>query len=90
MVYADTSSTDTVVADFTFRQTEENFPSYFVLAVSYALAQIFSTSIARDSSLATMMANMADQSMLKARSVDAQQQTTRKLITSRFLANRRT
>ena len=90
MVYADTSTTDTVVADFTFRQTEENFPSYFVLAVSYALAQIFSTSIARDSSLATMMATMADQSMLKARSVDAQQQTTRKLITSRFLANRRT
>jgi len=89
MVYGDTSTTDTVVADYTFRQTEENFPSYFVLAVSYSLAQIFATSIARDSSLSTLMAQMADQSMLKARSVDSQQQTSRKLITSRFISNRR-
>jgi hypothetical protein len=89
MVYADTATNDTVVADYTFRQTEENFPSYFVLAASYSLAQIFATSIARDSSLANLMATMADQSMLKARSVDSQQQTSRKLITSRFISNRR-
>ena len=89
MIYADTTTTDTVVADYTFRQTEEFFPSYFVMAVAYSLAQIFATSIARDGSLTQTMATLADRAMLKARSVDSQQQTTRKLITGRFVQNRR-
>lgn len=89
MIYADTTTTDTVVADYTFRQTEEFFPSYFIMAVAYSLAQIFATSIARDGSLTQTMATLADRAMLKARSVDSQQQTTRKLITGRFVQNRR-
>ena len=89
MIYADTTTTDTVIADYTFRQTEEFFPSYFIMAVSYSLAQIFATSIARDGSLTQTMATLADRAMLKARSVDSQQQTTRKLITGRFVQNRR-
>jgi len=89
MIYADTTTTDTVVADYTFRQTEEFFPSYFVMAVAYGLAQVFATSIARDGSLTQTMATLADRAMLKARSVDSQQQTTRKLITGRFVQNRR-
>ena len=89
MVYADTSTTDTVVADFTFRQTEEFFTSYFVMAVAYGLAQVFATSIARDGSLTQTMATLADAAMRKARSVDSQQQTSRKLITGRFVQNRR-
>ena len=89
MIYADTTTTDTVVADYTFRQEEQFFPSYFVMAVSYSLAQIFATSIARDGSLTQTMATLADRAMLKARSVDSQQQTTRKLLTGRFVQNRR-
>ena len=89
MIYADTTTSDTVVADYTFRQTEEFFPSYFVMAVAYSLAQIFATSIARDGSLTQTMATLADRAMLKARSVDSQQQTTRQLITGRFVQNRR-
>ena len=89
MIYADTSTTDTVVADYTFRQTEEFFPSYFIMAVAYGLAKVFATSIARDGSLTQTMATLADRAMLKARSVDSQQQTTRKLLTGRFVQNRR-
>ena len=89
MIYADTTTTDTVVADYTFRQEEQFFPSYFIMAVAYILAQIFATSIARDGSLTQTMATLADRAMLKARSVDSQQQTTRKLITGRFVQNRR-
>ena len=89
MIYADTSTTDTVVADYTFRQTEEFFPSYFIMAVAYGLAQVFATSIARDGSLTQTMATLADRAMLKARSVDSQQHTTRKLLTGRFVQNRR-
>ena len=88
MIYADTTTTDTVVADYTFRQTEEFFPSYFVMAVAYGLAQVFATSIARDGSLTQTMATLADAAMRKARSVDSQQQTSRKLATGRFVQNR--
>ncbi len=88
-VFSDSTTTDTLIADYTFRQTEEFFPSYFVMAVAYGLAQVFATSIARDGSLTQTMATLADAAMRKARSVDSQQQTSRKLITGRFVQNRR-
>ena len=59
------------------------------LALQYSLASIFATSIARDGSLTQTMATLADAAMRKARSVDSQQQTSRKLITGRFVQNRR-
>ena len=89
MIYADTSTQDTVIADYTFRATEENFPSYFTIALQYALASAFASSIARDSSLMNMMTQMADQAMLKARNIDSQQQTTRTIPQTRFSAFRR-
>jgi len=36
-----------------------------------------------------MMGNQYDRLIAKARSIDSQQQTTRKLTTSRFITNRR-
>mgnify|MGYP003139034493 FL=1 len=88
-VFSDTTSSDTLVADFTFRADEVNFPSYFSLALQYSLASIFATSIARDDKLMQLMETKANQLMAKARNIDAQQQTTRKLVTSRFISNRR-
>ena len=88
-VYADTSTSDVVIADYSFRAGEENWPSYFVIAVEYALATIFASSIARDANLANIMENQAQRAMAKARNLDAQQQTTRKLTTSRFISERR-
>jgi hypothetical protein len=88
-VYADTDPADVVIADYTYRAEEETWPSYFTLAVEYALAVVFATSIARDSSLASLMKTQANEAMAKARSLDSQQQTARKLTTSRFIAERR-
>ena len=88
-VYADTATSDTVIADYTFRANEEDFPSYFTIAVEFSLAVILATSIARDPALASLMTQRADAAMAKARSTDSQQQTTRKLETSRFLTVRR-
>lgn len=88
-IYADTSPNDVVIADFTHRANEENWPSYFTLAVEYALATLFATSIARDAGLASLMKQAGQEAMAKARSLDAQQQTTRKLVTSRFITDRR-
>ena len=88
-IYADTSTTDSLIADYTFRVGEDKFPSYFILALEYSLASVFATSIARDANLANLMTNAASNAMEKARSLDSQSQTTRKLITSRYLTNRR-
>ncbi len=88
-VFSDTTSSDTLVADFTFRADEVDFPSYFSLALQYSLASIFATSIARDDNLMQLMETKANLLMAKARNIDAQQQTTRKLVTSRFISNRR-
>jgi len=88
-IYADTSTTDSLIADYTFRVGEDKFPSYFILALEYSIASVFATSIARDANLANLMTNAASNAMAKARSLDSQSQTTRKLITSRYLTNRR-
>jgi hypothetical protein len=88
-VFSDTDPSDVVVADYTFRAEEQDWPSYFTIAVEYALAVVFSTSIARDSTLAALMQSQGQNAMAKARSLDSQQQTSRKLTTSRFIAERR-
>ena len=88
-IFSDTTTNDTLIVDYTFRAEEENWPSYFVIAVEYALANIFATSIARDASLAQLMQASATQAMAKARSLDSQQQTTRSIPTSRFITERR-
>jgi len=53
------------------------------------LARVFAFSLARDAQLANLMAQQAQAAMMKARTIDSQQQTTRKLNTSRFIAQRR-
>ena len=88
-VFSDSTTADVLIADYTFRATEDNFPSYFSLALEYALASIFATSIARDDSLMAVIEKKAEQLMAKARNIDAQQQTTRRMSTSRFVTNRR-
>ena len=82
-VFSDSTTNDTLIADYTFRAEEINFPSYFSLALQYSLASIFATSIARDDRLMQLMETKANQLMAKARNIDAQQQTTRKLSTSK-------
>ena len=88
-VFSDSTTSDTLIADYTFRATEDSFPSYFSLALEYALASIFATSIAKDDGLMQVMEAKGQQLMAKARNIDAQQQTTRRMATSRFISNRR-
>jgi len=88
-IYANEDVNSEVILDYTFRAEEENFPSYFTIALEFELARIFAFSIARDSQLASLMGEQAQIAMMKARTIDSQQQTTRKLNTSRFIAQRR-
>ena len=88
-VFSDMSSGDVVVADYSFRAGEQDFPSYFTLSVEYALAAAFALAIARDEQLANMFEKKAAQLMQQAKTLDSQQQTTRRIRTSRFIAERR-
>jgi hypothetical protein len=87
-VFCDSSASDVVVADYIFRATENQWPPFFTLAVELQVASMLAVSVARDASLAQMLEQKADRQMTKARRLDSQQQTTRKLNTSRFIAQR--
>jgi len=88
-IFSDSTTQDTLIADYTFRALENTWPSYFSLAVEYALASIFATAIARDDGLMQVMEAKGRELMAKARNLDSQQQTTRRLSTSRFITTRR-
>jgi len=87
--YTDAVESDVVIADFTYRADEQDWPSFFTLAVQHMVAGAFAISIARDSTLSQLMDQKAQFYMAQARRLDSQQQTTRKLNTSRFIAQRR-
>ena len=88
-VFCNAVATDTVIADYVFRADESTWPPYFTTAVEYMMAGVLAVSVARDSSLASLMEQKADYQMRQARRLHSQQQTTRKLNTSRFIAERR-
>lgn len=88
-VYCNMSISDVVVADYIFRAAESEWPSYFTVAVEYAMASILATSVARDASLSQLMESKASMLMMQARRFDSQRQTTQRLSTSRFIAQRR-
>lgn len=87
-VFTNTSDQDEVIADYIYRADESDWPSYFTLAVEYALAAIFASSIARNEGLTQVMEIKSNNLMAKARNLDSQQNTTRKLTTSRFITER--
>jgi hypothetical protein len=88
-VFCDASPNDELVIDFTYRANEVDWPSYFSVCVEYAMATVFSTALIRDTALSSLMSGQYDFLIAKARSTDSQQQTTRKVTTSRFITNRR-
>jgi len=87
--YCNAVPNDVVIADFIFRAVEANWPPYFTIAVEFSMAAVLAVSVARDASLASLMEQKANVYMMQARRLDSQQQTTRKLNTSRFIAQRR-
>lgn len=88
-LFCNQDSNAKVIVDYTFRAREEDFPSYFTLALEYTLAASFAVSIARDEQLAALFERKSAQLMQQAKTLDSQQQTTRKLTTSRFIVERR-
>jgi len=88
-VFCNAGENDELVCDYIFRAEENTWPPYFVMAVEFMVASVFAISVARDAQLATIMDGKANLQLAQARRLHSQQQTTRKLNTSRFIAQRR-
>jgi hypothetical protein len=88
MIFNDASSNQVVVADYIYRANESTWAPYFTLGVEFSLASVFAISLARDAALASAMDQQANVQLIKARRLDSQTQTTKKLNTQRFIAER--
>ena len=89
-IYCNASSTDTVVADYTFQPSEANFPPYFKQALVFELASLFAGAIARNDSLSTLYQNRAIAQLAIGKAQDAQAQTARRVNVNRFRNRRNT
>ena len=54
-LFCDETSNSELVLDFTYRAQEQDWPSYFTVAVEYELASVFAVGLARDQALAQLM-----------------------------------
>ena len=75
--------------DYIFRQSEDQFPPHFRLAVEYKLASIFGGSVARDAALVREFDQLSERQLLIAKNTDSQETTTKTLSTDRFITERR-
>lgn len=88
-LFCDEAATSELILDYTYRANETDWPSYFTIAVQYEMAAVLASSVARDTNLTGLMRQQAQIAMMRARALDSQQQVSRKLNTSRFIAQRR-
>ncbi len=87
-IYCNATANDTVTLDYTYRADVSLWMPYFTKAVSLDLASIFAGSLAANGKLAQEYGAMAERAYVKAGTIEAQSQTTkrvqsRKLITVR-------
>ena len=87
-VYNNANATDEVIADYIYRANESTWAPYFALGVQFSVASVFAVSLARDASLSAAMDQQANVQLIKARRLDSQAQTTKKLNTKRFVTER--
>ena len=79
-----TNEEDDVTADYTFRQVEALFPATFIKALTTNLEEVFGK-VLRDHAIDDRRIAMAWQA---ARTVESQQQTTRRIVSSRLVSVR--
>jgi|TARA_R100001530_G_scaffold13965_1_gene12756 hypothetical protein len=83
-IFTNTSSTDTVIADYTFQPSESDFPPYFKQTLVFELASLFAGAVARNDQLSELYHKRAIAQMAIAKALDAQAQTTRRIDVDRF------
>jgi len=87
-IFTNTTSSDIVIADYTFQPSESIFPPYFKQALVFELASLFAGAIARNDQLSQMYEVRAARQLAIAKSIDSQAQTTKRVDVNRFRNNR--
>ena len=87
-LFTDTTSSDIVIADYTFQPSESDFPPYFKQTLVFELASLFAGAIARNDQLSELYHKRAIAQLAIAKGIDAQAQTTRRVDVDRFRNNR--
>lgn len=88
-VLCNATASDTVVCDYIYRALEATWPAYFRKLVQLRLAAAFCVPLTRDETMSRLLEQKANDQKIRAALYDSQQQTTRKLSTSRFITTRR-
>jgi hypothetical protein len=88
-IYCNATSDDIVTADYTYRVDTVDWPPYFTEYVVYKLASVFASSIAQKATLAELLGQQASIFLQEAKTVEAQQQTTRQVKSRRLIDARR-
>ena len=83
-LFTDTTSSDIVIADYTFQPSESDFPPYFKQTLVFELASLFAGAIARNDQLSELYHKRAIAQLAIAKGLDAQAQTTRRMEVERF------
>lgn len=83
-IFTNTTTSDTVIADYTFQPSESIFPPYFVKVLVFELASLFAGAIARNDQLANLYTQRSIAQLQQAKSIDSQAQTTRRANVDRF------
>jgi len=83
-IFTNTTSSDTVIADYTFQPSESIFPPYFAKVLVFELASLFAGAIARNDQLANLYSARAVAQLQQAKAIDSQAQTTRRVQVDRF------
>tara|TARA_R110002020_G_scaffold146402_1_gene321025 strand:+ start:3318 stop:3935 length:618 start_codon:yes stop_codon:yes gene_type:complete len=81
-IFTNTSTSDTVVCDYTFQPHENDLPPYFSQIIIFELASLFAGAIARNDQLSVLYQRRAIEQLRVARATESQTQTTRKLKSS--------
>jgi hypothetical protein len=78
-----------VVVDYTYRPTESLWPAYFQRVIVERMQSVFAAAVRRDTKLSEQINERVETMTLpKARSIDSQQQTTKKLKQSNLVRRR--
>ena len=82
-IFTNTTSSDTLISDYTFQPSESDF-LLFTQTLVFELASLFAGAIARNDQLSELYHKRAVAQLAVSRALDSQQQTTRNLDLDRF------
>jgi hypothetical protein len=83
-IFTNTTSSDTVIADYTFQPSESIFPPYFAKVLVFELASLFAGAIVRNDQLSNLYAQRSVAQLQQAKAIDSQAQTNRRVQVDRF------